>query len=295
MQRKLFVNPSCRGMSLVELLLVMAILSAVMLAVMSLYIPVQRSTVVQTQVTDVQANLRLAMNRLSQDLLTAGFLVTGQPIIFENGANNPQDFTIRTRAAGSGFGRVGTVLAGGGGAEVRLNLTSADMAAEFPVNSLVRLIEPVSATECAEVTQPDATKRVYKVIASAIDNNGTAADPSDDFAVIDLDDPAGGLVVGAVAPEAVVVRVGNAAQPAVQTIRYRLNNGVLERIVSGNTQFLVRNVSGVTFAYTYAPSGRVRRVDVTLVGQTGELVAGDAIAGAKTRALESSVTLRNVF
>ena len=49
-----------RGMSLVELMLVMAILSVVMLAVMSLYVPAHQSTVAQSQVSDVLGNLRLA-------------------------------------------------------------------------------------------------------------------------------------------------------------------------------------------------------------------------------------------
>ncbi len=70
----------CRGMTLVELLMVMAILSVVMMAVMSLYIPVVQSTAAQTQVADVQDNLRLALKTMTRDLLTGGFLVANDPI-----------------------------------------------------------------------------------------------------------------------------------------------------------------------------------------------------------------------
>jgi len=284
------VKTSCRGMTLVEVILVMAILSVVMLAVMSLYIPAQRATVVQTQVTDIQSNLRLAMNRLSQDLLTAGFLVTGQPIVFESGTtDDPLDFTIRTRIVGQGFGRVMGVSAGTGAAEVTLTMASADMVDNFPVGSLVRLVEPVSTRECDESDVADPAKRVYTVVAVGANT-------------LDLDDPNGGLSPGDINPEAVVLRVVSNTQPPVQTIRYRHadTNGdgtrdALLRIVNDETQFLGRNVSNVNFTYSYAPTGRVRRVDVFLSGQTKQLVAGDAIASAKTRGLESSVTLRNVF
>ena len=84
-----------RGMSLVELMLVMAILSVVMLAVMSLYVPAYQSTVAQTQVSDVQSNLRLALKTMTRDLLLAGFLVPTNPVIFEasstgRGARRPR-------------------------------------------------------------------------------------------------------------------------------------------------------------------------------------------------------------
>ena len=69
-----------RGMTLVELLLVMAIFSVVTLALMSLYIPTEQSTIAQTQVSDVQDNLRLALKVMTRDILHAGFLVPNDPI-----------------------------------------------------------------------------------------------------------------------------------------------------------------------------------------------------------------------
>lgn len=291
-----YSNPSrkpSRGMSLVELLLVMAILSVVMMAVMSLFVPAQRATVVQTQVTDIQANLRLAMNRMSQDLLAAGFLVVDQPVVFESGTNNdPTDFTIRTRLVGNGFGRVTGATASGG--NIQVTLSSADMVAQFPVNSRVRLFNPVAMRECgAAYNEADAT------LAAAHIYTVTAADSAARTLTIDT----GGTIGSAdVLGESVVAEVRDANQPPMQTIRYRFadSNGdgtpdALLRIVNGTSQFLARNVSAVNFAYEYTPSAKVQKVDITLTGQTRALVAGDTIAGAKTRALQSSVTLRNVF
>ena len=60
-----------RGMSIVEVLMVVMIMTVVMVAVMALYLPAQRSTVVQTQLSDIQSDLRLALKTMTKDLLNA--------------------------------------------------------------------------------------------------------------------------------------------------------------------------------------------------------------------------------
>ncbi len=293
-----------RGMSLVELLLVMAIFSVVVLAVMSLYIPAVQSTAVQTQVSDMQGNLRLAMNRMTQDLLSAGFLVDPNfdsddsgdllpgPIyweIFPYDDTVISEFTIRTRLTGRGFARAPDGgEAPGAGADVKLELSDPAMAEMFPVGSMVRLYEPISTLECDDPDSASATNtqavealRVYTVVANA-------------SGFLEIDDPNNRLSQGDVGNETVIVRVKDSSQPALQTIRYRVNNGALERIVNGTTQFLARNLDSATFGYEYSPNGSVKKIDVTLVGKTKKIKDG-VLTGAKTRVLETSVTLRNVF
>mgnify|MGYP006946288239 CR=1 FL=1 len=98
-----------------------------------------------------------------------------------------------------------------------------------------------------------------------------------------------------------MVRVKDSSQPPMQTIRYRLvdsdgdgTNETLERMVNGSSQFLASNVDSVEFAYMYSPNGSVKRVDIVLIGKTEEIKDG-VLAGAKSRELRTSVTLRNVF
>lgn len=272
------LKKSCRGMTLVEILLVTAILSIVMMAVMSLYIPTQRSTVVQSQLTDVQGNLQLAMNRLSEDLLTAGFLVpSGVPPIT---GNSSTELMIQTRLVSKGFGRIFADAENQGG-DVKVTLASNAMAEHFPVGSLVRLVEGVSATEINESTVPDPTERVYTVVSRPTANT------------LVISDPAGNLTFGAVRKETVVVRVKDSGTPSVQTIRYRVNNGALERIVNGETQYLARNITSIGFIYALNAQGKVRKVEVTLTGKT-RAMGTEATAIEKTRTLQTSVTLRNV-
>jgi prepilin-type N-terminal cleavage/methylation domain-containing protein len=273
------------GMTLVELIVVMAILSVVMLAVMSLYIPTQQSAVAQSQVSDVQSNLRLALNRMTQDLLIAGFLVPTNPVIFEASATpttaeNPDDddFTIRTRAVGNAFARVSSAASASG--DIRITVTNPAMVDLFPVGSKVRLFEPITANEVKATTGSDAD-RVYTVTA----NGSGTFDISPGTVITSASD---------VPAETVVLKVRDNTQPPLQTIRYRLNNGALERIVNGDTQFLARNLDSVVFAYDKTPEGRVRRVDMVLTGAT-QAIKDDAISGAKSRQVATSVSLRNIY
>ncbi len=271
-----------RGMTLVELLVVMVILSVVMMAVMSLYIPVQQSTVTQTQVSDVQSNLRLAANRMTKDLLIAGFLVTDNPIIFEASATpttaeNPDDsdFTIRTRAVSNSFARVSSAADASG--DIRLTVTDPEMVALFPIGTKVRLFEPMTGDELLATIGTDA-ERVYEVTDT---DTGTSTIDIDNGTVVTKDD---------ILPETVVLKVRDTGEPPMQTIRYRLVDGTLRREVNGDVQLLARNMDSVFFAYDYTPEGRVRRVDILLTGAT------DAFKdGPKSRQVDTSVSLRNVY
>lgn len=280
-----------RGMSLVELMLVMAILSVVMLAVMSLYVPAYQSTVAQTQVSDVQSNLRLALKTMTRDLLLAGFLVPINPVIFEASSTpttaeniDPNDFTIRTRIVGNDFARVLTDAT----SLSTVKVANADMADNFPDNSLVRLFEPISANEINLDTVSDPDKRVYLVL-------NTVKDLVNDTATFQISDPNTTLAAGDITAETVIVRVRDNAQPPVQTIRYRLNNGVLERIVNGSLQILARNVDAASSGFTYERTSqvRVKWVGIKLTGETKAL-KNDAISGEKVRSVETSVKLRNI-
>ena len=282
-----------RGMSLVELLVVMAILLVVMLAVMSLYVPAHQSTVAQNQVSDVNANLRLALKVMTQDLLSAGFLVPMTPIVFPDadpnyqdlalndiGTVNHMDFIIRSRIVGNDFARVvGTTDLGAGLFE--LTLPDADMSSNFSVGSEVRLFEPISTNEIksGNGTDSDRAYPITAVGANTITIN-TVAMPSLS-SITDIPN------------ETVVVRVKDATQPPLQTIRYRLDSGALLREVNNVPQVLARNVDNVDFQYNFTPHGRINRIEIALTGKTRAL-KNDSISGEKSREIKTTVKLRNI-
>lgn len=297
-----------RGFSLVEMIIVMAILGVVIMAVMSLFIPAVRSTNVQSGLSDVQANLRLAMNRLTEDLLVAGYLVNpgysnaalpggsraGAIYWTSDVVEDPTELTIRTRTVGNAFARVvdneGSNLA----------VSDADMLSAFPVGTKIRIFAPVDALEiqASEVAGYDENNPAY--YASCVYTVTASSTP---ITVNTTSYPGGGLTVsgllGTPPPgtlrEAVIVKIRDDTQPPMQTIRYRVNNGALERIVNGSVQILARNVQSANFDYVNSASGAVKRVDVTLTGEPVGLTGGGAESTAKNRSLRTSVALRNVY
>ena len=289
-----------QGMTLVELLLVMAILSVIMMAVMSLYIPIQQSSVVQTEVSDVQSNLRLALKTMTRDLLIAGFLAPYDPIAFpdatfESGgdfhdvalaspgtsADYPKEFIIRTRAVGSGFARIALVNNSIPGVYV-LTVTDPDMAENFTAGSKVRIFEPISSDEVTKGLGSSDADRAFTVQTPV--SPGTVTINR-------------GLIAlsSGIPKESVMIRIKDENEPALQTIHYRLNNGALERIVNEDVHILARNVdvANSSFAYWPTPEGRINRVDIVLTGTTREL-KNNAVSSAKSRAIQTTVKLRNI-
>jgi len=69
--------PSQKGFTLVELLIVMAMLAGVLAAVFSLYNLQQKTTTIEVDVADVQQNIRIGIDSIVKDLRMAGFMIAG--------------------------------------------------------------------------------------------------------------------------------------------------------------------------------------------------------------------------
>jgi prepilin-type N-terminal cleavage/methylation domain-containing protein len=64
-----------RGFTLIELLVVMFMLGLVIMAIYSVYTTHQRSAYVQDEVVEVQQNLRIAMDKITNDIRMAGLFI----------------------------------------------------------------------------------------------------------------------------------------------------------------------------------------------------------------------------
>lgn len=275
-----------RGMSLVELIVVMAILSVVIMAVISLYVPAHQSTIAQTQVADVQENIRLALKTMTRDILHAGFLAPTTPIH----DTSTTAFTIDTRIVGTSFARISLAENGPGASQMSLTVTDPDMVTNFPDGSIVRIFEPINATEVQEdpvVAGINDDDRAYSIATKT--SNKIVIDISSN-STLDAAD---------ILAESVLVKVSDQNAPPMQTIRYQLNNDSLERVINGTqTQVLARNIdtdpASSSFLFETTDDGRVNKVNITLTGKTRAL-KNDAISGEKTRSVQTTIKLRNVF
>jgi prepilin-type N-terminal cleavage/methylation domain-containing protein len=272
---------SDRGMTLVELIVVMAIFGVVVSAVYSLLIPVQQSTVAQTRVVDVQDNLRLVLDRMTKDLRMAGLLINGQPLRGD-AVNTPPaatSFTIRTRSVQGVCARVAEIVANPGNYQV----FPAEMAGAFVSGGPVRIYDALNPANSASGTV-------------TINQGGTPGDYADDtlsfsFAPPDIDNPV-----------FILVRLNSATDPDEQTITYRHEPAdrslrrVLNEGVAGqeHSQILATGISAVNFTYEFGDYGYYRQVNIMLEGKTRAL-KDDALSGEKTRRLNTSVTIRNAI
>lgn len=272
---------SDRGMTLVELIVVMAIFGIVVSAVYSLLIPVQQSTVAQTRVVDVQDNLRLALDIMTKDLRMAGLLINGQPLRGD-AANTPPgatSFTIRTRSLQGVCARVSPIAANPG----NFQISPAEMAGQFVSGGPVRIFDALNPTNSASGTV-------------TINQNGTPANYADDtlsfsFTPPDVDNPV-----------YILVKINATTDPEEQTITYRHNPAdqslrrILNEGVAGKeqAQILARGISAVNFTYEFGDYGYYRKVDIMLEGKT-QALKDDVLSGEKTRRLNTSVTIRNAI
>ena len=126
-----------------------------MTAVLSLIVPAQRSSVVQSDLSTVQGGMRVALERMTKDFRNAGFLFAGAPVaalvilsmrlpsetVIVDASVNP--VTINTRAVSGVFGRVSDVPTSTADS---FDLVYSDQFSNFPVDSYAAVVEPVNGS-----------------------------------------------------------------------------------------------------------------------------------------------------
>lgn len=277
-----------RGFTLVEVIIVMAILSIVMMAVMSLILPMQRSAVVQSQVVDVQGNLRVALEGMAKDFRNAGFITPGDPVDAVVGPTNA--ITIRTRA-----GRIGIVSPAGIPAAPTGNFTLSDVeqGSSFPPGTFVGIFSPLAPNSYlnGQTYKVDSQNAGDKKLITLIKSTGNPLLAADIDAFLAVGQPLMLLPI----PNA-----GYLAADTIRTITYEFDgaNKVLKRSVAGSgTQYLARGVDGTFDRKTTTMadgSTAINRVIVNMTGETNQVGANDAIGSAKTKTIRTVFTLRNI-
>lgn len=79
MQKKYQTISNNRGFTLIELLIAMVVGSIIMFAVYKIYVANQRTYTAQLAVTEMQQNMRVAIDLLSSDIRMAGYATAGNP------------------------------------------------------------------------------------------------------------------------------------------------------------------------------------------------------------------------
>jgi prepilin-type N-terminal cleavage/methylation domain-containing protein len=265
------------GFSLVEILVVMAMLGLVTMAVYSLYQTTQRTATTQDNVVELQQNLRVAMDRFARDIRMAGFMVSTDPI---SGAT-ANSLTLRTASAVGRIVRVAEDFSSPANAttEVHVKVASADMVDFFEAGDIVRVLRP-----------PDHSQ--------PIDSTFTVGGKDRDVPEVRLK----GFSTPGITYKAgdVIVRTTATTTPHPNTVAYSLSaNGELMRAANGGIDEPVANgLTSLNFFYllddntrTDSPAAAVlstiKAVEIRMTGQAASQ------EGTKSREIQGVVTIRN--
>lgn len=294
-----------KGFTLVELIITMGILGLVTAAIFSVYNTQRKVTYIETDVADVQQNLRLAMQSMLKDLRMAGFVVPdGQdPIESAMDGTGPAAsdlITINTAAANGAACRIDADLTVDilSGAAFTLAVSSERDLEGFAAGDSVRILSP------GERAQPAET--AYRVVSKNTAAQSITLSPQSDGGVVELKR---GFIIA---------RTGQSLPDTFpNTVRYCLGpaagcapdvpcpaGNCLMRIVNGEQSedsIVATNIGSLQFSYvldgsaaeTAAPADRSSIRDVRII-MSGETVETAPLSGApKTREFAAISRIRN--
>jgi prepilin-type N-terminal cleavage/methylation domain-containing protein len=318
-------HPTTAGFSLIELLIVIGMLGLVTGAIYSTYLSQQRNAYSQGEVTEVQQNLRVAMDYLARDLKMAGALTpAGTPPLAAPAGSPPfpnysTSIVCNTASAEGRFARVdlgNTVSSGELSIQLTLeppaNASSANCVDALRVGDRLRLIRPVDGS------QPLSGTRV--LVVSNIAGNPQRGDPGrtppipPTITLNKCDGTAFGDDV--IAPNDLLAKVADATTfpmtvayflvgsgTAVNGFSCPANQRCLVRQVNGDplqSDIVATNLSSLKFSYlddSYHEArvpgslASVRAVRISLQGATARTSA--LSGGARIREVTTVVKLRN--
>lgn len=301
------------GFSLVELLVVIGMLGLVMAAVNTLYISHQRSATTETEVLDVQQNLRIAMDQMTRDLEMAGFMISAGNLVtgFVNGVSPVTDaMTLSVGAESAVAATIDTTIpaiAIGAGSALDLPVVAVGgsiggFESSDVGTAKVRVVnyrtEPLGAGTVFTVNQVNTTAGTCGVVVAPCLR--LSADTAAAGAISRGDTVLKTSTGGAEAfPHTVMYSVGAcpAGVPGQCLIR------TVTPPAGGAATPVATNITDLQFRYllngnievdapTAGELSLIRAVRVTI---TGQIIATTAVSGGslKTRTLSSVIALKN--
>jgi prepilin-type N-terminal cleavage/methylation domain-containing protein len=313
------------GFSLVEILIVIAMLGIIMGAVYSLFLTNQRTAYVSDETVEVQQNLRIAMDTVTKDLRMAGMLVSSSvttPLsipanntgvkIYGSNSPNPNTNNACTNCdanpldAGSDSVTINMISASGLYARVGVDGTG--------TNTLV-LVPAVGAGQASDgelFAAGDRVSIVRPFDASLVNTNNYIVNASAANSITFTTNVAEEVKIGDVVAKINNLPAGGGLTPNPNTVLYSVvNNGVagcpvnqfcLARTANGDAPAIIaQNIADFQLRYILddnsvsdAPADLtlVKSVIVTIWGETAT-TRGLSANTPKIRQLSSVVKLRN--
>lgn len=295
-----------KGFTLVELLIVMAMLGGVLAAVFSLYNQQRKTTTVEQDVVDVQQNLRIGFNNIVSDLRMAGFMIAGpvnpiNTVANGTGMNGTDVIVLNTPSAENVHARIDASLSTSlfTTTPVTFTVSSAEEVDLFSIGDVLRVLNSSERAQPVNMTfTVTATDRTVPSITALPGGNATNVLFAKGYMIAKT-----GASSPDTFPNTVQYCLGPSAgcAPAVTTCNtgqclIRVKNGTASNddVVAENVQdFQLKYIidGSSTEADTTTALASVRAVRVTLTAKNYET---EAISGnAKVREITTIAKIRN--
>lgn len=318
----------CKGFTLVELLIVIAIFGVVIGAVYSLYLTHMRSAYSHDEVVEVQQNLRIAMDTISRDLKVSGFLVPLTTNPFSNcdqtslqiNAASPNGIIARITPGSAADGTYKTTSP-----SFTVNVEASEAVDAFNVNDKIRLLRTFDNSQPLSTSLSDTKSLVVTAVNRGDLTQTPAVKPTITMEIYNVDTQA---ATGDF-PTGVLIRPGDIIAKAGWTggsevIVYRLvptggncpvGSCLARQVYSPpaipvpsplpaplDSEIVASNLSAINFSYLYDDGGEendpdpneeknIRAVRVTITGAT--TLRTDPNWTPKTRQVTSVIMVRN--
>ncbi len=271
------------GFTLIEMLVVMAILGIAMTVVYNVFLSSQRTIYTQDEIIDVQQNLRISAELISREIRMAGLLIPDSATPISN-ASTATLLELQVASATGEYARIATdtllSTTVTSTDNIAFTIAQAAMVSQFALNDKVRIYRPASGSEPASAEYTVATNPT-----------GTTLNLSG-FTTPDLQINASDMIVKVAA-----------GSPNPNTIRYTLNSNQILRTVNGGTsQVVADNIVDLQFVYiltdgtrTNAPTtfNNIRSVQISIDGQNLRTDAFNNNTNVRPRQLSTLVKIRN--
>lgn len=274
-----------KGFTLLELLVATTVFALVISGMYAAYSSMQKTTINQNNLVDVQQNLRVSMDLISRDIKMAAALIPAGTA----GVSTNSDATTLNLATASSFYAYARIssdieIPAGGGNDYPFNISVPTAIDYFAAGNSIRIIRPQSGEQPYNAPDND------ELTVDSVDRNGRII-TIDNFGNTDTTQYKIGDVI---------VRVGNAA-PDPSTIVWTLNGTDLSRNRDGmGAEVMANDVRALTFSYlldngteTTAPTDDdlplIRAIRVTITTDATQQIGGQD----RQRSLSSTTYIRN--
>lgn len=225
----------CRGFTLVEILITVALLGIVMTSLYSVFLTMQRTTYNQEEVVDVQQSLRVALDLFNRDVNMAGFVVPSGTHAVASGSD-ADTLNLVTASTQYRFAILGSDQdVPGGATDATFKIADPEMTDLFSVGDKVRILRAQNGAQPVNVD--------FTIDAINRDDGGTPPNPT-----ITVSGFINSAIASYVAGDVIALVPGGGTDPA--TISWGLNGTSLEWQPDGAAaQVIATGISNLQFDY----------------------------------------------